>query len=291
VEALGELQAFAAVPLLIRAARDPEPLVRRLVAEVAADVTDPTGRDSLPGQPVLRLLLRDADRSVRVRAAMLLGRSSPARLPAAASAPVPTPSPRTPLAPTSATDAGPKDAGPPPAPPDAGSTTPAGAQLLGPRPAPTPSPALRYLQNGIAAYEKKDWRQAKRLLQKASTLCASGNKATAAACGELSSELPYYLGRAYESQEEWAEAMTEFQKLLGHGTVLHAKAEHRSYAQAASRRLAPQLGQILVQQILKGKCQEVAIWMPPGTHLVSLGGQSRSVSVHAGETSKLDTCR
>ena len=71
-----------AVPLLLQAAQDPEPLVRRLAAEVAAelgaarsanaDAAESSG--SPPGLPVLRVLVADADAAVQARARALLAR-------------------------------------------------------------------------------------------------------------------------------------------------------------------------------------------------------------------------
>lgn len=73
VEAMAHLPAALAMPLLLKAARDPEPLVRRLSAEVAADL--PASQRALaPGFPVLRLLLADREPAVKNLAAALLGR-------------------------------------------------------------------------------------------------------------------------------------------------------------------------------------------------------------------------
>jgi hypothetical protein len=62
------------VLLLFQAARDPEPLVRRLCAEVAAELPALAGTQDAPGFPVLRLLVSDSDPSVKNRAAALLSR-------------------------------------------------------------------------------------------------------------------------------------------------------------------------------------------------------------------------
>ncbi len=72
VEAMGSMPEALAVPLLLQAARDPEPLVRRLSAEIAADL--PQTAHAAAGVPVLRFLLGDLDLVVRNRAAALLSR-------------------------------------------------------------------------------------------------------------------------------------------------------------------------------------------------------------------------
>jgi hypothetical protein len=73
VESVQSLDASIALPLLLQAARDPEPLVRRLVVEVAADLPGTT-TESTPGLPVLKLLSTDSDAAVRARVWGLLSR-------------------------------------------------------------------------------------------------------------------------------------------------------------------------------------------------------------------------
>ena len=58
VEALGKLPVDVAVALLQEAARDPERLVRRLVAEVAADLPALPATDKEPGPPAGAAILR-----------------------------------------------------------------------------------------------------------------------------------------------------------------------------------------------------------------------------------------
>ena len=73
IEAMSAMPTALAIPLLLQAARDPEPLVRRLCAEVAAELPEgPSG--AAGGFPVLRFLLRDRDLAVRQRVAALMSR-------------------------------------------------------------------------------------------------------------------------------------------------------------------------------------------------------------------------
>jgi HEAT repeat protein len=111
VEALANLPTALAVPLLFKAARDLEPLVRRLCAEIAADLPEPT--QGATGFSVLRFLLEDPDLGVRNRAAALLARVA---LPSAPPADKPTspaadlgarPAAGPPLSPAPAADGGP----------------------------------------------------------------------------------------------------------------------------------------------------------------------------------------
>ena len=57
IESVQNLDANLAVPVLMQATRDPEPLVRRLVVEVAADLPAQKGQ-SPPGLPIIRMLAK-----------------------------------------------------------------------------------------------------------------------------------------------------------------------------------------------------------------------------------------
>ena len=102
IEAVGRMPTALAVPLLLQAARAPEALVRRLVAEVAAELP---GSEGPSGAHVLRLLTLDADPGVRARAATLLTRIQERDQSAGRTAP---PGPRAPaVGPQAPPDAGP----------------------------------------------------------------------------------------------------------------------------------------------------------------------------------------
>lgn len=95
IEAMSAMPTALAVPLLLQAARDPEPLVRRLCAEVAAELPEGTSGAAAGGFAVLRFLLRDRDPVVRQRAAALLSRvaltSAPPPPPPKTALPAPAP--------------------------------------------------------------------------------------------------------------------------------------------------------------------------------------------------------
>ena len=118
IEAMSGMPTALAVPLLLQAARDPEPLVRRLCAEVAAELPEGTSGGEAGGFPVLRFLLRDRDPAVRQRAAALLSRltlpSAPPPPPAKAALPAkaaPASPATAPQVSPEATDQPPADAG------------------------------------------------------------------------------------------------------------------------------------------------------------------------------------
>jgi HEAT repeat protein/tRNA A-37 threonylcarbamoyl transferase component Bud32 len=72
LEATARMPAELARPLLLRAARDAEPLVRRLAAEIAAELAEGPSGD--PALDVLRVLVQDVDAGVRARSSVLLAR-------------------------------------------------------------------------------------------------------------------------------------------------------------------------------------------------------------------------
>ncbi|MFO0574412.1 MAG: HEAT repeat domain-containing protein [Polyangia bacterium] len=97
VEALGRLPAEVAAPILSFLARDPERLVRRLVAETAAELGAASAPQATPatvpagayGAGVLRILARDSDAGVRFRAEQLLLRVSAGQPSTTATPPLP----------------------------------------------------------------------------------------------------------------------------------------------------------------------------------------------------------
>ncbi|HRI50775.1 MAG TPA: HEAT repeat domain-containing protein, partial [Pseudomonadota bacterium] len=108
VEAMAAMPAALAVPLLLKAARDPEPLVRRLCAEIAADI--PETAQGIAGIPVLRWLLGDLDLVVRNRAAALLSRLTAKSAPPEESSSTATRVADAPVAPSAASGAAAGDA-------------------------------------------------------------------------------------------------------------------------------------------------------------------------------------
>lgn len=318
IEAMARLPHAQAVPLLLRAARDPEPLVRRLVAEVAADLGEvgvdgkPAASSEIaPGVPVLRILVGDSDSVVRARAELLLGRllqqSSPADRQAAiaellqespsAAKPAGASEPTT-VKPTASAGAGAGDAGSP----DAGATASDGeataaADGSDAKEAARPKPlaAEPFARAGLDAFAAHDLKKAQRLLEKAHALCSRDRK-HAAECAVLTYETSYRLGQIYEQQKALPEAMTEYQKLLRTSTAPRGKAELRSATQEAVGRLSSRLGQVIVRSQGKpgGKktpaCEEVTMWMRPGPALLKVDGKLEPIEVRAQAVTKVGSC-
>ncbi|MFO0573109.1 MAG: HEAT repeat domain-containing protein [Polyangia bacterium] len=352
VAAFGQLPSAQAVPLLMKATRDPAGAVRGQAGETAAELRGESA--ALPGLPVLRALLRDADAGVRARAASLLARLLRAAEAAQATA-RPTaekPQPRdasrgTEPRSSTGSNPGPAAGGDPatgagkPSGGDSGATeagdgrsrrglllveAPSGSEFqIDRQPAQratgkpiavsagphrishaggvtevtvtegatatvklTASQVAQLVQSGVEALGRKDYRRARKALERASTLCSrrSDEKAT---CTSLAFELSFSLGRVYEGQEAWAEAMTEYDKILFPGFPGKVKPEGKAQVAAAQQRLASRLGKLRVSKPVKGRCQTVELWMPPGRHRVNVAG-GQFVQVRARETVEVSGC-
>ena len=280
------------------------------------------GPDGHPGESVLRLLAADRDQSVRTRAATLLLRlrhapaQDAAAAPAAKKASSPQPaaaaSPAEP--PTSAADGGNSEAGRAAASPAAGNaaadaaagatppdvaaaTGPPAAGPSGSDPAPADGsgtgidPGIEQLgKEGLRALASGESGRAQQLFERARARCAHARQ-NRAVCSPRITELTYQLARAFESQGQLAEAMAEYQKVAHASGAARAKGEQRSRALEAMIRLAPRLGRIIITQLVQGKCKEQEKLLPPGSQMVNIGGQLKSVKLRAGETVTLATCQ
>jgi HEAT repeat protein len=150
------------------------------------------------------------------------------------------------------------------------------------------SAVAQLVQSGLEAFGRKDYRRAKKLLEKASTLCAR-KREERLTCNLVAFDLTYYLARVYDAQDAWAEAMTEYEKILTPGFPGKVKAPDRVAVTAAVARLGPRLGRLRVSKLVGGRCQTVNLWMPPGRHRVNVGG-GQFVQVHAQETIEVKGC-
>ena len=56
-------------------------------------------------------------------------------------------------------------------------------------------------------------------------------------------------------------------------------------------KLRPSLGQVVIPKREKGKCQEVTLYMVPGTHQVEIDGETQVVKVKAQETVRIGSCK
>jgi hypothetical protein len=151
------------------------------------------------------------------------------------------------------------------------------------------SAVAQLVQSGLDAFDRKDFRRAKKPLEKASTLCAR-HREDRATCNQVAFELTYYLARVYDAQDAWAEAMTEYEKILAPGFAGKVKATDRAAVSTAMARLSPRLGHLRVSNRVGGRCQTVNLWMPPGRHRVNVNG-GQYVQVRARETIEVKGCQ
>ena len=305
VEALGKLPPDLAVTFLLDAARDAERLVRRLVAEVSADLPD--GPQGPPGLPILRLLQQDSDAGVRFRAAALIARFGDlSRFRPAG--PRPTAAPREDgdgvprLLRPSTTDASPADGGTEAATPAAASDAGVPSEAPDAGTSDSASPVIdgggdkaldaigQLARKGLQAFSAKDFGKALKLLNKAEKQCEK-KKGLAEACAQLSQELAVRIAQIYEKQDQLVEAMSEYEKALRLVTgSAKATAALKAEAESGQARLRGQLGRVTLPKTVAGRCREVSEWMLPGTNVVTINGAQTFVKVRPGEVQNLGSC-
>ena len=273
----------AAERALEQGARDANRGVRLRAAELAAPLP---GAASLT---VLRQLTRDADATVRSRASALLGQRLKADAAKAAEAKAADAKPKTdtkPQPPAPATPASPPDLGTAAAPIPATPATPATPEPAAPAPAGGGGVIEDLLRAGSEAFSRKDYRKAQKSLERAGTLCAREPSRT---CTQRAFDLSYLLGRTYEAQGQWVEAMNEFQKL---DRAKGGKGSERAYVTAATGRLSQRLGRLVVSEQRRGRCTvTLDMWMAPGEHDVRIDGKTQSVQVLPRKTTQAGTCK
>jgi len=141
---------------------------------------------------------------------------------------------------------------------------------------------------GVEAFSRKDYKKARKLLEKASTLCTR-KKEEKAVCHAVGYELAFHLGQTYEAQEAWALSMTEYDKIEQPGFFGKVKSDGHKAVAEAMKRIAPKVGRIRISRMVKGKCQTEDVWMLPGRHRVNVPG-GQSVVVRPQETVEVKGC-
>ena len=151
------------------------------------------------------------------------------------------------------------------------------------------SPIEKLTSGGLEAYDKKDLRKAQKLFEKASSLCSRERKHPQP-CSDLSIEINYHLGQIHEAGERFADAVTAYQKVVQGAATTRPLQERRAAAQSAMARLLPSLGQLVIPKKVNNRCQEVTLYMVPGTHVIEIEGDRQTVKVRARETVRLGSC-
>lgn len=260
-----------AVPELQKASHDLDRSVRLEVAELAVSLV-PAGA----GRPLLRTLVKDADPTVRARAGKLLSGSNEQTEPAepATAAGPPQSVPGGPAQPP----VGPQEAPAESAPDDARSA----ADTSNPVHSASILPSIQKLvRAGADDFEHMHLANAQRQLEKAAGLCAAQK---AKVCASVAYDLAYCLGRALEAQGEYADALTEFDRL----PRLHSSSSaQRSYVAAAVQWLSPKVGRVTVSKPGKqGKCVTTEYWLRPGAHEIRIDSKRTETVVVASRQHK-----
>ncbi len=98
------------------------------------------------------------------------------------------------------------------------------------------------------------------------------------------------IARAYQEKKRWADAMTEYDRLLSRSVALKLDAEQKSSLMQAMADLEPKLGRVILRKQVKQKCQQSTLWTEPGTFSVKLGDTLKELTVHAHETLHVGSC-
>jgi hypothetical protein len=85
--------------------------------------------------------------------------------------------------------------------------------------------------------------------------------------------------------------MNDYQQVVQLSGSSKGRQERRAAAQSAMAELLPSLGQVVIPKTVKKRCQEVTLYMLPGTHQIELDGQTQTVKVRAQETVRLGSCQ
>ncbi len=145
-------------------------------------------------------------------------------------------------------------------------------------------------RSAAQSLEAKDFERARSLLERARKLCAKGRDHRAG-CDALLFDVSYQLARLHETQGHLAEAMGEYERAVRQAPTVSGRAREKSAVQDAVLRLVPKLGILVMPKQSGGTCQEVSLWMMPGTHSVVVGGGSQTVQIKAHETLRVGSCK
>lgn len=318
IEKLSSLRASVALPILAQAARDTEPLVRRLTAEVAADLPM-SGSGPHPALPLLRRMSFDEAPAVRARVAALLDRLRSHGH--AEEAPAP-PRKEEPPQPARPQPAPPVAEQPPVVPPpqdleglivqapagvwlqidkqpwqvsDGSAQTmrlPPGKHVItsldGPREIVVPPSGTITVALSPTGIEQLSASAGEHLANKQWQKAQGSLEKASALCGrvrvkappctEIAYDLAYSRGRSHESRRELPEAMTEYERALATAAGVKGRAEQRTAMTQAMSRLSTQLGKVVITRQRPSGCTEVPLWKLPGTYII-LDAQNKSHEV------------
>jgi tetratricopeptide (TPR) repeat protein len=243
VQAAAEQDASTAALVVERAAHDPDKLVRLAAVTESARLSEGEAR------PLLRTLMRDRDPEVRAKATVVFQQMKAAAEkpvePAATSKPEAAASPATTPAAQPATTSKPE----------------------GPADKTASQEAIEKLvRAGATAFKDGSYDKARSRLSQANSLCA---REAPAACSKFSWELGFYLGRSFEGDARFEQAMSEYQKLKSLRSISKSQ---RKEVTAAIGRVQNKLALVTVFHNKKGRCVPEERWLGPGSHEFQIKG-------------------
>ncbi|MBL9004779.1 MAG: HEAT repeat domain-containing protein [Myxococcales bacterium] len=152
-----------------------------------------------------------------------------------------------------------------------------------------PSPIEEAAHSGIEAYNRKDYSKAQKLLERAYSRCERA-RGLALPCANLTGEITFYLGQAFEDQGRFDEAATMYQQVVD--AHVHGRLTDKQLATASSAisQLSKRLGLVIIQTAEKSRCKEKKIWLPPGQHRIKVGSDRKDVKVRERETVTVGSC-
>jgi HEAT repeat protein len=295
IEACGQLPPALAMELLRSGLRDPEPLVRQMVSEVAAELSPP-GAPPI-GLPLLRQLVTDRDARVRARAQLLLAGVLPPETPApggSAVAPAPpAPSaPSAPAAPPRTVRARTRAVRRSPSPRRSRPLERGARERAKPRPrredAATGRPAVR---EG-AAGARQEGQRARAQADREGHIAVPGRQAARrrvrqARVPERHAPGPALRARGPVGRGDGGVRLAEQPR---RGARPHARAERAAVAGARAR-IEPRVGRIIMPKRTGSRCHELTIWMKVGSHQIEVDEQTQIVTVRAGEITRVGSCK
>lgn len=154
-------------------------------------------------------------------------------------------------------------------------------------------PGSALLAQATAALDRQDLGRAARLLESAGSRCLENPPKNSAAVARCSLAVPLYQGRVYEATGHWPEALSAYSRVLDFRSQVprhEREAAWRSEAEVALARLLPRLGRVIIARWRAGSCEETEMVLPPGDHVLDLHGAKRSITLHARETLRLESC-
>lgn len=311
LDAAAELPGEQALALLYLASHDFAAVVRRRAAEVAGGFYKRTGNSAFLN--LIKIMLHDADALVRAGAAeLLLTLPKPTRAAAAVEREPPAPPASTPERPqlpgggqlrfvgdgsvrVQVDRGAPQVMSSKPVAVSAGKhrvSYVGGTQELEVAAGETVTVTIpttyaeQLLHDGVEALQARRLDRAQDYLERIRLLEQRGSVKRA-----LLPDIAFNLGRVYEDKRELGKALQEYGRLRAMAG-LQSRPELRAGLDKAMGRLAPLIGHIVLsRRDRSGRCIQVDVYLPPGTHSIDLGlGKPELVRAQAGVTTRVDKC-